>query len=283
MRWSKYYLPTYKETPRDAEIPSHQLMLRAGLIRGLTSGVYSFLPAGLRVLQKVAAIVRDEMNKTGAQEVQMPVLHPGELYEETGDDGVRRSLIEVLDASRRHLFGADPGQTPAYCFPDWAPDTAHTNLWRYGHNVEFAWLMIQADLALGRDPSWTQFFDYLDHALGHGFDHRRGGVYRSDVVERLAKNTDKVFWVQAEMVAALTDGLMQRDEPRYATALAQLLTFVERHQMDRSDGIWLQSVTERGRRLAPRKAGEWKVGYHEVRALVKLVDAFAPTPRAWEP
>ena len=84
MRWSKYYLPTYKETPRDAEIPSHQLMLRAGLIKGLTSGVYSFLPAGLRVLQKVAHIVRDEMNSAGAQEVQMPVLHPGELYEETG-------------------------------------------------------------------------------------------------------------------------------------------------------------------------------------------------------
>ena len=173
------------------------------------------------------------------------------LYEETGDDDVRRSLIEVLDVSRRHLFTADPGQTPSYCFPDWAPDTAHTNLWRYGHNVEFVWLMIRAEHALGRDPSWPQFFDYVDHTLEHGFDHRRGGVYRSDVVEQSAKNTDKVFWVQAEMVAALTDGLMQRDEPRYATALAQLLTFVERHQMDRSDGIWLQSVTERGRRLAP--------------------------------
>ena len=84
MRWSKSYLPTYKEVPKDAEIPSHQLMLRAGMIRGLTSGVYSFLPLGYRVLHKIETIVREEMNRIGSQEVQMPVLHPGELYEETG-------------------------------------------------------------------------------------------------------------------------------------------------------------------------------------------------------
>jgi prolyl-tRNA synthetase len=108
MRWSKYYLPTYKETPRDAEIPSHQLMLRAGLIKNLTSGVYSFLPAGLRVLQKVAAIVRDEMNKTGAQEVQMPVLHPGELYEETGRLKNFGELLFKLNDRRNRFFALGP-------------------------------------------------------------------------------------------------------------------------------------------------------------------------------
>ncbi|HKW13422.1 MAG TPA: proline--tRNA ligase [Candidatus Krumholzibacteria bacterium] len=108
MRWSKYYLPTYKETPRDAEIPSHQLMLRAGLIKNLTSGVYSFLPAGLRVLQKVAAIVRDEMNKTGAQEVQMPVLHPGELYEETGRLKNFGDLLFKLNDRRNRFFALGP-------------------------------------------------------------------------------------------------------------------------------------------------------------------------------
>lgn len=198
-----------------------------------------------------------------------------ELYEATGDDHVRRSLSEVLDVSRRHLFPADPEQTHAYCFPDWSPDTAIANSWPYGHNVEFAWLMIRAERALGADPSWAQFADYLDHALQNGFDHRRGGLYRSGIVEGSVNNTDKVFWVQAEMVAALTDGLIHCDEPRYATALAQLLTFVERHQMDRADGIWLHSVTERGGRRIPRKSGAWKVGYHEVRALVKFVEAFA--------
>ncbi len=84
MRWSKYYLPTYKETPSDAEIPSHKLMLRAGLIKKLTSGVYSFLPMGFRVLKKIENIVRQEMNRVECQEVLMPILHPGELYEESG-------------------------------------------------------------------------------------------------------------------------------------------------------------------------------------------------------
>ena len=108
MRWSKYYLPTYKETPRDAEIASHQLMLRAGLIKSLTSGVYSFLPAGLRVLHKVENIVRDEMNKAGAQEVQMPVLHPGELYEETGRLANFGELLFKLTDRRNRFFALGP-------------------------------------------------------------------------------------------------------------------------------------------------------------------------------
>src|SRR5678815_3796193 len=116
MRWSKYYLPTYKETPRDAEIPSHQLMLRAGLIKSLTSGVYSFLPAGLRVLQKVAAIVRDEMNKTGAQEVQMPVLHPGELYEETGRLKNFGELLFKLNDRRSRFFALGPTHEEAVSY-----------------------------------------------------------------------------------------------------------------------------------------------------------------------
>jgi prolyl-tRNA synthetase len=108
MRWSKYYLPTYKETPRDAEIPSHQLMLRAGLIKSLTSGVYSFLPAGLRVLHKVENIVRDEMDKAGAQEVQMPMLHPGELYEETGRLANFGELLFKLTDRRNRFFALGP-------------------------------------------------------------------------------------------------------------------------------------------------------------------------------
>ncbi|MCZ6766042.1 MAG: proline--tRNA ligase [bacterium] len=84
MRWSKAYLPTYKESPSDAEIPSHKLMMRAGLIRKLTAGVYSFLPLGWRVLHKIEHIVREEMDRIGCQEIMMPILHPSELYEESG-------------------------------------------------------------------------------------------------------------------------------------------------------------------------------------------------------
>ncbi len=84
MRTSHYLLPTLKETPADAEIISHQLMLRAGMIRKLASGLYSWLPLGLRVLRKVEAIVREEMNRCGAQELLMPAVQPSELWEESG-------------------------------------------------------------------------------------------------------------------------------------------------------------------------------------------------------
>jgi len=108
MRWSKSYLPTYKEVPRDAEIPSHQLMLRAGMIRPLTAGVYSFLPMGLRVLRRVETIVRQEMDRTGAQEVQMPILHPGELYEETGRLKNFGELLFKLHDRRKRFFALGP-------------------------------------------------------------------------------------------------------------------------------------------------------------------------------
>lgn len=84
MRASQFLIATQKETPADAEVISHQLMLRAGLIRKLASGLYNWLPMGLRVLRKVETIVREEMNKAGAQELLMPVVQPAELWEESG-------------------------------------------------------------------------------------------------------------------------------------------------------------------------------------------------------
>ncbi|MGQ9508559.1 MAG: proline--tRNA ligase [Thermodesulfobacteriota bacterium] len=83
MRFSQYLLPTLKEVPSEAEVPSHQLMLRAGLIRKLTSGIYSYLPFGLRAIRKVEAIVREEMNRAGAIEVLLPFVQPAELWQET--------------------------------------------------------------------------------------------------------------------------------------------------------------------------------------------------------
>jgi prolyl-tRNA synthetase len=84
MRSSQLLIATLKQTPADAEVISHQLMLRAGLIRRLASGLYTWLPVGLRVLRKVEAIVREEMNRSGAQEVLMPVVQPAELWQESG-------------------------------------------------------------------------------------------------------------------------------------------------------------------------------------------------------
>ncbi|MDI6764808.1 MAG: proline--tRNA ligase [Thermodesulfobacteriota bacterium] len=83
MRYSKYLLPTLKEIPSEAEVPSHQLMLRAGMIRKLTAGIYSYLPFGLRSVRKVEAIIREEMNRAGAIEVLLPMVQPAELWQES--------------------------------------------------------------------------------------------------------------------------------------------------------------------------------------------------------
>ena len=84
MRYSEMHLPTGREVPSDAEVVSNQLMIRAGMIRKLTSGIYSYLPLGYRVIRKVEEIVRQEMNKAGAQEVHLPMVQPSELWQESG-------------------------------------------------------------------------------------------------------------------------------------------------------------------------------------------------------
>ena len=86
MRYSRMLIPTVKEVPADAEIPSHQLMIRAGIFRKLSSGTYTYLPLGWRCLLKVINIVREEMNKSGAQEILMPSVQPIELWKQTGRD-----------------------------------------------------------------------------------------------------------------------------------------------------------------------------------------------------
>ncbi|MBU1040108.1 MAG: proline--tRNA ligase [Proteobacteria bacterium] len=84
MRLSKTYVPTLKEVPAEAEVISHRLLLRAGFIRKLTAGIYTYLPLGLKTLNKVADIVREEMDRAGAQEILMPMVQPGDLWRETG-------------------------------------------------------------------------------------------------------------------------------------------------------------------------------------------------------
>lgn len=83
MRYSKYFLPTMRETPSEAEVPSHQLMYRAGMIRKVSSGIYSYLPFGLRAIRKVEQIIREEMNRAGAIELLLPFVQPAELWQES--------------------------------------------------------------------------------------------------------------------------------------------------------------------------------------------------------
>ena len=102
MRTSNFLIATQKETPADAEVISHQLMLRAGLIRKLASGLYTWLPLGLRVLRKVEAIVREEMDKSGAQELSMPVMQPAELWQESGRwEQYGPELLRIRDRHER--------------------------------------------------------------------------------------------------------------------------------------------------------------------------------------
>ena len=105
MKWTKTLIPTLREAPSDAEILSHKLLLRAGLIRKLAGGVYTFLPLGLRALRKVEQIIREEMDRAGAIEVLMPALQPKEIWEQSGRaETAKDVLFKVKDGSGREWF-----------------------------------------------------------------------------------------------------------------------------------------------------------------------------------
>ena len=98
MRLSQYFLPVLKENPKEAQIVSHRLMLRAGMIQQSSAGIYSWLPLGLKVLSKIEQIVREEQNRAGANEIKMPTIQPSELWQESGrydDYGLELSLIHI--------------------------------------------------------------------------------------------------------------------------------------------------------------------------------------------
>jgi len=98
MRYSQYFIPTVKETPADAEVVSHQLMLRAGMVRKVAAGIYSYLPLGLRSIRKVENIVREEMDRAGAIEILMPMVTPAELWQESGRwEQYGKELLRIKD------------------------------------------------------------------------------------------------------------------------------------------------------------------------------------------
>ncbi len=102
MRASRFFISTLKEAPSDAEIVSHKLMLRAGMIRRLGSGIYNYMPMGLRVIRKVENIVREEMDRAGAVELLMPLVQPAELWQETGRwDKMGPELLRIKDRHGR--------------------------------------------------------------------------------------------------------------------------------------------------------------------------------------
>jgi prolyl-tRNA synthetase len=107
MKFSQFFLPVLKENPAEAQIVSHRLMLRAGMVRQSSAGIYSWLPLGFRVLKNIERIVREEQNATGAQELLMPTIQPAELWEESGRyEDYGKEMLRILDRhERRMLYG----------------------------------------------------------------------------------------------------------------------------------------------------------------------------------
>src|SRR5499425_2794006 len=105
MRLSAYFLPLLRENPSEAQIVSHRLMLRAGMIRQSSAGIYSWLPLGLRVLEKIERIVREEQNRAGAQEILMPTIQPAELWRESGRyDDYGKEMLRIRDRHDREML-----------------------------------------------------------------------------------------------------------------------------------------------------------------------------------
>ena len=105
MRLSRYFLPVMKEAPAEAEIVSHKLMLRAGMIQQLSAGIYNWLPLGFAVLQKVEQIVREEMNAAGAIEILMPTIQPADLWRESGRyEAYGKEMLRIKDRHERDML-----------------------------------------------------------------------------------------------------------------------------------------------------------------------------------
>ena len=105
MRLSQYFLPTLKETPSEAQIASHRLMLRAGMVRQASAGIYSWLPLGLRVMKKIEQIVREEQNATGAQEILMPTIQSADLWRQSARyDGYGKEMLRIMDRHDREML-----------------------------------------------------------------------------------------------------------------------------------------------------------------------------------
>ena len=199
-----------------------------------------------------------------------------ELYQTTGDEKVGQSLREALHINTTYFYPLDPGKSCFHKQQDWKAATGgRSDGLSYGHNVEFAWLMIRAQQVLREDFSWDQFNAHLEHALKYGYDQKRGGLYSRGTGDKPATDRDKIWWVQAEMLAALTDALTHDSNRAYSKALKQEIDFILQYQVEPKTGIWYDTVTEDGKPKNPTLAHNWKANYHDVRGMIKFIGAFA--------
>ena len=181
-----------------------------------------------------------------------------ELYVETGERAVEASLAETVDLSTTYFYPEDPRAASRHRGRDWALAAGSGR--SHGHSVEFAWLLRRAESSLARESSWPRFDAYLSYALAD-------------------PPAERVWWVEAELLAALTIAAVSGREAKYEEALERQLAFLLAHQIDPVDGIWLETVAADGRPLNATKVGTWKDAYHDVRATTMFVEAFAGSRR----
>ena len=184
MRFSKFFIPTLKEAPSEAEVTSHRLMLRAGMIRKLSSGIYSYLPLGLMAIRKVENIIREEMNRVGAQEVLLPLVQPAELWKTSGRwHRYGKELLRLKDRhNREHCLG------PTH-------EEVITNLVRYE-------VRSYRDLPLNLYQIHTKFRDEIRPRFGlmrcREFIMKDG--YSFDIDDEAAEETYKIMYEAYERI-----------------------------------------------------------------------------------
>jgi mannobiose 2-epimerase len=189
---------------------------------------------------------------------------------------VERRLRELLGIVRDKI-AAEPGALNLYLTRDWRPAPAHDS---FGHDVETAYLLVEAAEALGQpddETTWRVARRLVDHALDWGWDSQDGGFFdKGDVFAAGPYDTTKVWWTQAEGLNALllmhTRFGSQTD--RYWKAFLKQWSFIEAHQLDPEHGGWYGEVTRDGRRIGDgRKASQWKANYHTARAMMNVARA----------
>ena len=194
------------------------------------------------------------------------------LYRVAPEDRLRQRLEEMV-AIVRDRIAVEPGCLNYYFTPDWRAVPMHDS---FGHDVETAFLMVEAAEALGRpddEPTWRAARRIVDHALEWGWDDKNGGFYNAGQAFAEAHDKAKVWWVQAEGLNALL--LMHerygRETDRYWRAFAKQLRFLWNHQIDHQRGGWRNETTEDGTPKGDlRKASPWKEAYHDSRALMNV-------------
>jgi mannose/cellobiose epimerase-like protein (N-acyl-D-glucosamine 2-epimerase family) len=182
-----------------------------------------------------------------------------QLFAETHDESVALLLAETVDLGTQQFFPADPRAAVQHRTRDWR--VAGRAGVSHGHSIEFAWLLVRAETALGREPSRTRFENYV-----------------KDMIE--AQRSERLWWEEAELLAALSVGLVRWPGEELEEALDRHLEFLVDEVIDPIDGIWWERIGWDGEPLITTKIRTWKDAFHEVRAMVLLGDALSATSAA---